>query len=116
VRNIDECDRVVADFIKARTLAEGLAIFEAAEVTAAPVYEIDQFIADPHVRAREIVTELPDDEMGSIPMHAVVPRLAGTPGEIRMPAPALGEHNNEILGGLGLSAGAIDDLRSRKVI
>ena len=116
VRNIDECDRVVADFIKARTLAEGLAVFEAAEVTAAPVYEIDQFIADPHVRAREIVTELPDDEMGSIPMHAVVPRLSGTPGEIRMPAPALGEHNNEILGGLGLSAGAIDDLRSRKVI
>ena len=66
--------------------------------------------------APAIVTELPDDEMGSIPMHAVVPRLAGTPGEIRIPAPALGEHNNKILGGLGLSAGAIDDLRSRKVI
>ena len=82
--------------------AEGLAIFEAAEVTAAPVYDIDQFIADPHVQAREIVTELPDDEMGSVPMHAVVPRLSGTPGEIRMPAPALGEHNNEILGGLGV--------------
>jgi len=116
VKNIDECDRPVAEFIKARTLAEGLAIFEAAEVTAAPVYDIDQFIADPHVRAREIVTELPDAEMGSVPMHAVVPRLSGTPGDIRTPAPALGEHNNAILGGLGLSGAAIDDLRSRKVI
>jgi crotonobetainyl-CoA:carnitine CoA-transferase CaiB-like acyl-CoA transferase len=116
VKNIDECDRPVAEFIKARTLAEGLAIFEAAEVTAAPVYDIDQFIADPHVRAREIVTELPDAEMGSVPMHAVVPRLSGTPGDIRTPAPALGEHNNEVLGGLGLSGAAIDDLRSRKVI
>jgi crotonobetainyl-CoA:carnitine CoA-transferase CaiB-like acyl-CoA transferase len=116
VKNIDECDRPVAEFIKARTLAEGLAIFEAAEVTAAPVYDIDQFIADPHVRAREIVTELPDAEMGSVPMHAVVPRLSGTPGDIRTAAPALGEHNNEILGGLGLSGAAIDDLRSRKVI
>ena len=37
-----------------------------------------------------------------MPMHAVVPRLSGTPGEIRTPAPALGEHNDEILGGLGV--------------
>src|SRR3954467_10836496 len=116
VKNIDEADRPVAEFIKARTLAESLAVFEAAEVTAAPVYDIDQFIADPHVQARQIVTDLPDAEMGSVPMHAVVPRLSGTPGDIRTAAPALGEHNNEILGGLGLSAAAIEDLRTRKAV
>jgi crotonobetainyl-CoA:carnitine CoA-transferase CaiB-like acyl-CoA transferase len=116
VKNIDEAERPVAEFIKARTLAEGLSVFEAAEVTAAPVYSIDQFIADPHVQARQIVTELPDDEMGAVPMHAVVPRLSGTPGEIRTPAPALGEHNGEILGGLGFSAEQIQVLRERKVI
>jgi crotonobetainyl-CoA:carnitine CoA-transferase CaiB-like acyl-CoA transferase len=116
VKHIDEADRPVAEFIKARSLAENLAVFEQAEVTAAPVYDIDQFIADPHVQAREIVTELPDDEMGTVPMHAVVPRLSGTPGEIRTAAPALGQHNDEILRGLGLSDGAIDDLRGRKVI
>jgi len=116
VRNIDEAERPVAEFIKARTLVEALAVFEAAEVTAAPVYSIDQFIADPHVQARQIVTELPDAEMGTVPMHAVVPRLSGTPGEIRTAAPALGEHNHEILGSLGLSAAAVDDLRKRKVI
>jgi crotonobetainyl-CoA:carnitine CoA-transferase CaiB-like acyl-CoA transferase len=116
VKNIDEADRPVAEYIKARTLAENLSVFEAAEVTAAPVYDIDQFIADPHVRAREIVTDLPDAQMGSVPMHAVVPRLSGTPGEIRTPAPALGEHNDAILGGLGLDAAALNDLRQRKVI
>jgi formyl-CoA transferase len=68
------------------------------------------------VKAREIVTTLPDDQMGSIPMHAVVPRLSGTPGEIRTPAPALGEHNKEILAGLGLSNEAIENLRERKII
>jgi crotonobetainyl-CoA:carnitine CoA-transferase CaiB-like acyl-CoA transferase len=116
VKNIDEAERPVTEFIKARTLAENLSVFEAAEVTAAPVYDIDQFIADPHVQAREIVTELPDDEMGSVPMHAVVPRLSGTPGEIRTAAPKLGQHNHEILGGLGFGAAAIDDLRKRKII
>src|SRR4051812_3471430 len=116
VKNIAETDRPVAEFIKARTLAENLAIFEKAEVTAAPVYDIDQFIADPHVQARQIVTELPDDEMGSVPMHAVVPRLSGTPGEIRTPAPALGQHNDEVLGGLRLSPAAIESLRKQKTI
>jgi crotonobetainyl-CoA:carnitine CoA-transferase CaiB-like acyl-CoA transferase len=116
VKNIDEAERPVAAFIKARTLAENLAVFEQAEVTAAPVYDIDQFIADPHVKAREIVTELPDAQMGSVPMHHVVPRLSGTPGEIRTPAPALGEHNDAILGGFGLDAAALADLRKRNVI
>jgi formyl-CoA transferase len=116
VRNIDECERPLAEFIKARTLAEGLAAFEAAEVTAATVYDIGQFIADPHVQARAIVTELPDDQMGAVPMHAVVPRLSGTPGEIRTAAPTLGQHNDEILGGIGLNGDAIASLRKRKVI
>src|SRR5689334_8089924 len=116
VKNIDEAERPVAEFIRARTLADNLAVFEKAEVTAAPVYDIDQFIADPHVQARQIVTQLPDPEMGSVPMHHVVPRLSGTPGEIRNPAPALGEHNDAILGSLGFDAAAVADLRKRKVI
>src|SRR5205814_721101 len=99
-----------------RTLADNLAAFEAAEVTAAPVYDIGQFIADPHVPAPQIVLDLPDPDMGSVPMHAVVPRLAATPGEIRAPAPALGEHNDDILGALGFNAEAIEVLRERKVI
>jgi formyl-CoA transferase len=49
-------------------------------------------------------------------MHAVVPRLSGTPGEIRAAAPALGQHNDEILGGIGLNRDAVAELRKRKVI
>jgi crotonobetainyl-CoA:carnitine CoA-transferase CaiB-like acyl-CoA transferase len=116
VRNAEACEAPLRAFIAERTLAEALAVFEKAEVTAAPVYDIDQFIGDPHVRAREIVVELPDDEMGTVPMHAVVPRLSATPGEIRTPAPALGEHNAQIFGELGVTADAIAKLRERSVI
>jgi crotonobetainyl-CoA:carnitine CoA-transferase CaiB-like acyl-CoA transferase len=72
-------------------------------VTVGPVYDIAQFMQDPHVLAREIVVEYPDTDMGMIPMHNVVPKMSGTPGAIRAPAPTLGEHNSEILGALGLS-------------
>jgi formyl-CoA transferase len=37
-------------------------------------------------------------------MHHVVPRLQGTPGTIRDPAPALGQHNRELLAPLGIDA------------
>src|SRR5262249_9099391 len=100
----------------ARTLAEAMAAFEAAEVTAAPVYDIDQFLEDPHVRAREIVVELPDPEMGAVPMHNVVPRLGLTPGQIRRPAPALGEHSAEILGSIGIGAAELAELRRAGVV
>jgi crotonobetainyl-CoA:carnitine CoA-transferase CaiB-like acyl-CoA transferase len=116
VRNAEACEAPLRDFIAARTLAEGLDAFEQADVTAAPVYDIEQFLADPHVRAREIVVDVPDPQMGSVPMHTIVPRLSGTPGEIRTPAPELGAHNREILGALGLSDDDLAALRQRKVI
>ncbi len=104
VRNIDACDGIVADYIKARTLAENMAVFEQAEVTAIPVYEIDQLIADPHVHARGVLVEAPDEEAGSVLMHNIIPRLSETPGRLRSAAPSLGQHNAEILGSLGLDA------------
>ena len=83
----DEAERPVVEFIARRDCAECLAIFEAAEVTAAPIYDIDQFVADPHVQERQILVDMPDDEIGSVTVHNVIPRLSATPGALRRPAP-----------------------------
>jgi crotonobetainyl-CoA:carnitine CoA-transferase CaiB-like acyl-CoA transferase len=116
VRNAAACEAPIVEFIGARTLAENMDVFARAEVTAAPVYDIDQFMADPHVIAREILVDLPDTEMGQLPMHNVIPRLSATPGRLRRPAPGLGEHTAEILGALGLDHAAIDGLARDGVI
>jgi crotonobetainyl-CoA:carnitine CoA-transferase CaiB-like acyl-CoA transferase len=116
VRHADECEAPIAAFIAARDLAENLAFFEKAEVTAAPVYDIDQFLADPHVRAREIVVDLPDDELGTVAMHNVVPRLSATPGHIRTPAPRLGEHTASILTEIGCRSEDLESLARRGII
>jgi crotonobetainyl-CoA:carnitine CoA-transferase CaiB-like acyl-CoA transferase len=100
VANAEAAEAPIRDFIAAHTHDEGMAFFEKNEITAAPVYDIAQFMADPHVRARGILVDMPDDQMGTIPMHAVVPRLSASPGAIRRPAPKLGEHNAEVLSGL----------------
>jgi formyl-CoA transferase len=111
-----EVDGIVGGFIKARTLAENVAFFEEQGVTAGPVYDIAQFLDDPHVQARGIVVDAPDEEMGEVPMHAPVPALSRTPGTLRTPAPAIGQHNDEIYGGIGYSSERLADLRARKVI
>ena len=110
VKHADECEAPIAAFIAARDLADNLAFFERAEVTAAPIYDIDQFLADPHVQARGIVVDLPDEELGTVPMHAVVPRLSATPGHIRTPAPALGEHTATLLRELGVGDAELETL------
>ena len=55
---------------------------------------------------RELVADYPDPDMGALPMHHVVPRLAGTPGSIRTPAPHLGEHNRALLREVGVDDAA----------
>ena len=84
-----------------------LAIFERESITAAPVYDIDQLAADPHVVAREILVDLPDADLGHVTMHNVVPRLGDTPGAIRSPAPDVGQHTAEVLAMLDYSADRI---------
>jgi formyl-CoA transferase len=116
IKRREEVDGIVGGFIKERTLAENIAFFEEAGVTAGPVYDIAQFLDDPHVQARGIVVEVPDDEMGEVPMHAPVPRLSRTPGVLRAPAPKIGQHNDEIYGRIGYSAERREELRGRGVI
>ncbi len=98
--HVNEVDQIVGDFVAARTLAENLDFFAAAETTVGPVYDAAGFEADRHVQGRGVLVEMEDAELGSIPMHAVVPRLSGTPGALRRPAPALGQHEAEILAAL----------------
>jgi formyl-CoA transferase len=116
VRHIDECDAAVAAFIGARTLEEAMAVFAAAEVTATPVYEIDQLVADRHIQQRGVIVEVPDAEAGSVLMHNVIPRLSETPGRLRRPAPALGEHTREVLEETGYSADRIAALAEDGVV
>ncbi len=102
VKNAAGLDAIIGEFIAQRTQAENVAFFEQAEVTIGPIYDIRQILEDPHVRARELVADYPDPDMGAFPMHHVVPRLSGTPGSIRTHAPRLGEHNRALLAELGV--------------
>ncbi len=116
LRNADALDAIIGAFIAQRTQAENVAFFEAAEVTIGPIYDTAQIMEDPHVIERELIADYPDADMGQIPMHHVVPRLAGTPGAIRTPAPKLGQHSRELLAEVGIDGPAFDALAAAGVV
>jgi CoA:oxalate CoA-transferase len=66
-------------------------------VPVAPVYRIDQMLEDPHVKARGIITEVEHPTAGNVRSPGFPVKLSKSPSTIRLPAPTLGEHNEEVL-------------------
>jgi len=115
----DDVNRLVGDWVKERTVAEVMAVLgpTGANVPCAPVMTVDRLLADPHLRAREMVVELTHERLGRIPMPGVPFKLSTSPGAVEHLGPELGEHNDEIYGGLlGLSAQEIRQLQTDGVI
>ncbi len=86
-------------------------------VPAGQIYRAPEMLEDPHFAAREAIVEVPHPQFGKIRMQNVVPKLSATPGGIRAPSPALGEHNDAIyLDFLGLPRERYAALKAARVI
>ncbi|HEY1807200.1 MAG TPA: CoA transferase [Acidobacteriaceae bacterium] len=110
LRNVDALDRIIREFIGQKTQAECVAYFADRAVTLGPVYDMADISDDAHFHERDIVVELPDDEMESVPVHTISPRFGLTPGNFHAAAPALGEHTREALQSAGYSDEKIAEL------
>ena len=92
----DELDALVADWIAQRSLEEAVAIFVDARIPVAPVHDLPGLLADAQVQARNSVTLVDHDVLGSVPMATPAPILSETPGAIDHPGPPIGAHNAEV--------------------
>jgi crotonobetainyl-CoA:carnitine CoA-transferase CaiB-like acyl-CoA transferase len=116
VRNCTALDEIVGATIGKLTLAALRETLTRHEVGFSPIYDIADVFADPQMKARAAIVSVPDSELGQVRMQGVVPRFSETPGAVQRAGPTLGEHNEEVYGGLGLTAAEIAGLRARKVI
>jgi crotonobetainyl-CoA:carnitine CoA-transferase CaiB-like acyl-CoA transferase len=116
VRHYKALDEIVGAAIGNLTLAELGETLTKHEVGFSPIYDIADVFADPQFAARQAIVAVPDSELGHVRMQGVVPRFSETPGAVHRAGPTLGEHNDEIYGGLGLTAAQIAGLKARKVI
>jgi crotonobetainyl-CoA:carnitine CoA-transferase CaiB-like acyl-CoA transferase len=112
-----EVDDLVATWVGARTLDEAMRVFEAAEVTAAPVYDAAQLLADEHLLARGTYVPVDDPEFGPVTVQAPVAVLSETPGRIEHLGRALGADNDAVYRDLlGLGPDRLAELRAASVI
>ena len=108
----DELEKTLAR----KTTDEWVDILLDAGFPAAPIHNYQQVFEDPHTIAREMMVEMDHPVEGRVKGLGIPVKLSETPGEIRRPAPLLGEHTEETLSGLGYSEEEIADLRERKII
>ena len=106
--NQETLDALVAEWTRSQPVDELLDALAEGGVPAGRIYRAPEMLDDPQYAAREAIVRVPDEDFGSIPMQGVFPKLSRTPGSVRWAGPDLGEHNEEVLGGLlGLDSDAI---------
>ena len=98
------------------TSAECLALCESLDIAATRIHTIDELPEHPHLKAVGLFQRGVHPSEG--PIVAVRPptKFARTPAALRLPAPTLGEHNDEVLREAGYDDAQIAALKAKKVV
>jgi len=99
--HMDELDRLVEEWTVKRTPEQVMKTMQRAGVAAGVVQNSrDLFESDPQLKHYEFFKEMEHPVLGSVAYENVPFKLSETPGELRRPAPLLGQHNDYVFGGL----------------
>ncbi len=114
--NQTELDDLVGEWTATLPCDEALARLDEHGVPAGRIFTAPDMLRDPQYLAREMVQRVTSTQGWDVPMTGVVPRFTATPGSIRHPGPALGEHTDEVLTELlGLEPHALAELHATGV-
>jgi crotonobetainyl-CoA:carnitine CoA-transferase CaiB-like acyl-CoA transferase len=104
----EEFDAYWIPWCMERTKREIVQTFQAKGLPVAPVNSIADLVEDPHLQIRGFFRQLSHPVVGPAVYAGPPFQMHGTPGEMRAPAPGLGQHNAEVLAEIGYSS---DDLQ-----
>jgi formyl-CoA transferase len=110
-------DTIVAEWTSTFALTDLLALLEAKGVPASRVFRAPDMLEDPQFAARETIVTTDHPVFGPIRMQNAFPKLSRTPGSVRWPGPALGQHTDEVLAArAGCTPERLAELRGKGVI
>ena len=116
VRNRGKIVPLLQEFFLTRPSVDWVADLQAVSVPAGPINDLADVFSDPQVLHREMFQEMPHPTLGSIKQTGLPLKFSATPGSLDRHPPLLGEHNDEILAGLGYSEGEIRQMAEGAVI
>lgn len=116
-RNRKKLDQHISEWTRTQSPYEAMRILQNAGVAATPCADTEDRFSDPHFTERQNIVNIEHPVTGLDFIPNVVCNLSETPGEIRRPAPMLGEHNQYVYGELlGLSKEKIEQYVEEKII
>jgi len=116
-KNMEEVDGLVQGWCKEKTVEEVMAILRKFGVPCSPLPTFDQVAGDPHLLSREMIVEVDQPVSGKVKLSGSVYKMSKTPGDRRKRVPEVGEHNEEIYGGLlGIDAQEMQKLKDETII
>jgi CoA:oxalate CoA-transferase len=116
IRNREALRTLIDEKIGEDTVEAWIERLNRAGVPSGRVMNLAEVFADPQVQAQEMTLEVDHPGHGPVRMTGFPVKLSATPARLRRPAPALGEHTDQVLRELGYSADRIAALRERAVI
>ncbi|MDZ5459959.1 CaiB/BaiF CoA transferase family protein [Azohydromonas lata] len=116
VKRVAEIDAAIEAWTSQRRVADVLEALNAARVPVGKVYTARDIAEDPHYRARDMLLTQRTRDGHEVQVPGIVPKLMGTPGSLRTPAPKLGDDTDAVLREIGLTEEQIAALRARKVV
>ncbi len=116
VARIEEIDHAIGQWTLQRSVSEVLAALDAASVPAGRIYTVADIAADPHYLARGMLQQITMADGSKLTVPGIVPKLLSTPGGQFRNAPELGQDTDEVLRGIGLTAGQIQALKDKGIV
>ncbi len=110
VKHIVQIDDAIGAWALLHNVDEVLQVLEQAKVPAGKIYTAADIAQDPHFRARDMLLSQIDAHGDELLVPGIVPKLSRTPGELKRVAPEIGQDNEAVLRGIGLSQEQINQL------
>lgn len=111
-----ELDDIVADWVGKHTLVEIRKTLDAVDVPAMGINNVADIFLDRHFRERDMLVEVPDDDLGQVTLAGLVPKLSRTPGRIRKSGGRVGQDTRSVLTQMGCTTAELQTLEETGVI
>jgi crotonobetainyl-CoA:carnitine CoA-transferase CaiB-like acyl-CoA transferase len=77
-------------------------------IPAGPIYDYEQALDNEHANFRHVSMEIDHPVEGKVKSIGFPVKMSGTPQQVRLPPPLLGQHNAELLAELGVSQSEVE--------